>query len=129
IGVFGHQYILRYAWPGIAFVHLIDFPRFLLEQAGLLLLIDLTTMIIAGSGYLYNTTALGFAEIFGFLDYKRWVWLLFPFIFITALLPRDVIQTKKAIDLVIRYGWIILFAYPVLLWLVALLLGRKGAPR
>ena len=126
IGVYGHQYILRYAWPSLEFVHAIDYPYFLLEQAGLLLLIDLIALIIVGTGYFYYTTALGFAQVSGFLDYKRWIWLLFPLKFIMIMLPRDVTQTKKLIDLVVRYGWIILFAYPILLWLVALLLGRRG---
>lgn len=126
IGVFGHRYILRYAWPGIMFVHYIEFPYFMLEQAGLLLLIDLIGMIIVGTGYLYYTTAIGFAEITGFLDYKRWVWLLFSLIFIMIILPGDITQTKKAMDLVLRYGWNILFAYPILLWLIAILSGRRG---
>jgi spore germination protein len=126
IGVFGHQYILRYSWPSVEFVHEIDFPYFLLEQAGLLLLIVLTALSIVGTGYFYYTTALGFAEISGFLDYKRWIWLLFPLKFIMIMLPRDVTQTKEVIDLIVRYGWIILFAYPILLWLVALLFGRRG---
>lgn len=125
IGMFGHRYILRYAWPGLEFVHNIDFPYFLLEQAGLLLLIDLIALIIVGTGYLYYTTALGFAQISRFLDYKGWVWLLFPLKLIMIMLPRDVTQTKEAMELVIKYGWIILLAYPILLWLGAIMFRRR----
>ena len=126
IGAYGHQYILRYAWPSVQFVHYIDFPYFLLEQAGLLLMIDLIALIIVGMGYFHFTIALGFAQVSGVLDYKRWVWILFPLMLIMIMLPRDVTQTKKVVDLVVRYGWIILFAYPILLWLIAKLSGRRG---
>lgn len=126
IGVFGHRYILHYAWPGLEFVHNINFPYLMLEQAGLIMLIDWIAMIVASTGFVYYTVALGSAQLSGLFGYKSWVWLIFPLKLIMINLPRDTIQTKKTIDLIVRFGWVFLFGYPLVLWLIAVLSRRRG---
>lgn len=119
IGVYGHRYVMRFAWPSMEFVHAIQYPYLLLDQAGLLMLIDWITIILAGTGYLYYTIALGASQLTGSLDYKRWVWALLPVKLVLIMLPRNVIDTKAAFTQIARYGWLVLYAYPILLWLVA----------
>lgn len=126
IGVFGHQYIVRYAWPSLEFLHNVDFPYLFLEQAGLIMLIDWIALILVGSGYLYYVVALGSSKVTGSLDYKRWVWLLLPLKFVMIIFPANVAQTKQIVDFIIKIGWIFLFAYPIILWLIAVLLKRRG---
>ena len=126
IGVFGHQYIVRYAWPSLEFLHNVDFPFLFLEQAGLIMLVDWIALVLVGSGYLYYAIALGSSKVTGSLDYKRWVWLLLPFTFVLIILPANVAETKQIVDFVVKIGWIFLFAYPIMLWLIAVLLKRRG---
>ena len=92
------------------------------------MLIDWVALIMVGSTYLYYTIALGASQVTGLFGYKRWVWILFPLIYLLMIFPRDVTTTKKMIDFIAAYGWIILFAYPVALWLAAVCLRRKGQP-
>ncbi len=125
VGNFGHQYVLRLAWPGLEFVRDIDLPYLLIEQAGLLMLIVWVTMIIVGTGYLYYIVGLGWSQLTGALDYKRWVWILLPVIVLMITLPQGVIASKMAFDFIISIGWIIIISYPILLWLIAILFKRR----
>ena len=120
IGVFGHKYLQNFAWTSLEFVHILEYPYYLLEQAGLLMIIDWTTLILLTAGFLYYNVALGASQITGTLDYKRWVWILFPFVAITILAPQNSTQTKAIAGLMVRFGWMAFFLYPLILWLAAL---------
>ncbi|MGE5604449.1 MAG: GerAB/ArcD/ProY family transporter [Bacteroidota bacterium] len=126
IGVFGDTFLYRYAWPSLEFVRTIDQPFHFFEQAGLLMLIDWITMIVAGTAYLYYAVALGSAQLTGILNYKWWVFLLFPVKLMMVLLPRNVSESKMVVDQIAKYGWIMLFAYPVFLLFLAIILRRRG---
>ena len=95
IGVFGHKYLLNFAWASLEFVRILEYPYYLLEQAGLLMIIDWTTLILLGTGFLYYILALGTSQITGALDYKRWVWLLLPLKAIIILLPHRLHADKS----------------------------------
>ena len=126
IGVFGDTFLYRYAWPSLEFVRTIDHPFLFLEQSGLLMLIDWVTMIVAGTAYLYYAVALGSSRLTGTLNYKWWVLILFPVKLVMVLLPRTVSESKMVIDQIVKYGWIMLFGYPIFLLLLAIVLRRKG---
>lgn len=127
IGVFGHKYLLNFAWTSLEFVHILEYPYFLLEQAGLLMIIDWTTLILLASGFFYYILALGTSQITGTLDYKRWVWLLLPLIVIIILLPQSNTQTKAITEILVQSGWMVFFAYPLVLWLIALIFKLRGS--
>ncbi len=42
------------------------------------------------------------------------------------MLPQGIAPTKLLISKIAWYGWIGYFAYPLFLWLAAVLLGREG---
>lgn len=126
IGVFGHDYLAQWTWPCMEFVHVMEYPFLLLEQAGLLMLIDWIAMILAGTGFLYYIIALGAAQLSGTLDYKHWVLILLPVQFAAMIWPRNSLQVKAAFEYIERFGWTALFAYPVALLSIAMILGRKG---
>lgn len=41
---------------------------------------------------------------------------------------QSVAQTKEAFEFVARYGWIAFFAFPLVLFLIAVILKRRGDP-
>lgn len=125
IGKLGHEYMMRLAWPGLEFIRDIDLPFILIEQAGLLMLIVCLTLTIVGTSYLYYTIGLGASQLTGVMDYKRWVWMLFPVKMAMIMLPRGIIETKNVFDFTIRVGWMIIFVYPLLLWLTSIILNRR----
>lgn len=126
IGTYGYQHLDIFAWPSLDYVHAIDLPYFLLEQAGLLMLIDWIALIYIATGFLTYLAALGLSQVIGVLDYKKNALLLLPFTCALVLLPDGVAATKWAFDLIRRIGFIFYFAYPFVLWLIALVLRRKG---
>jgi spore germination protein len=90
------------------------------------MLIDWLTVIFVATQVLSYTTALGCSQLTGLLDYKIFAWLLLPVQFILTMLPDNVQQTKYFFHMISDTGWIIYFAYPIGLLLVAVLFRRKG---
>lgn len=127
IGVFGYPHLLHYAWPALEFVHAIDYPYLLLEQAGLLMLIEWAALVVICTGFLCYTLALGLRQLTGLWDYKKFVWLLVVAKYFLIILPASLAETKWGMDLVIKYGGLAFFAYPIILWLLAVVLGRRGS--
>jgi hypothetical protein len=126
IGIYGHQYLLRFGWPALEMVHPTNYPYLLLEQAGLLMLIDWIAMILIGTGYFYYCIAFGSSQVSKTLDYKKWVWILLPVKYLMISAPHNVTETKVMVDFVAKYGWMVIFAYPIILWLIAVILGKRG---
>jgi spore germination protein len=126
IGVYSHHHLLRFSWPSLEFVHAIEYPYLLLEQAGLLMLISWLTVFFVATQVLSYTTALGCSQLTGAFDYKIFTWMLLPVQFFLTMLPGNVQQTKYFFHLIADTGWIVYFAYPIGLLLVAVLFRRKG---
>ncbi|MGE5550625.1 MAG: GerAB/ArcD/ProY family transporter [Bacteroidota bacterium] len=125
IGVFSHEHIQRYTWPVLSFVRVIDFPYFLFDQAGLLLLIDWVALIFITTGFLQYAIALGCTGVLGVLDYKTFVWLLLPATFVLVMLPEDVTRTKMLFDVLRKIGFLFYYVYPIALWLAAVISRRR----
>lgn len=126
IGTFGRLHLRRLSWPAVEFIHAIEYPFLLLEQAGLLFLIDWTALIVLGTGFLCYVIALGVAQLTGFLDYKKLVWILAAFIMLLALLLRSVAETKALFDLTAKIAGLSFFVHPILIWLVDRIRRRIG---
>ncbi|HEX3046407.1 MAG TPA: GerAB/ArcD/ProY family transporter [Bacillota bacterium] len=126
IGIYGHKYLLRFGWPALEMVHPTNFPYLLLEQAGLLMLIDWIAMILIGTGYYYYSISLGSSQVSRTFDYKKWVWILLPIKFFMISAPHNVTETKVVVEFVAKFGWIVIFAYPIILWLIAVVQRKRG---
>ncbi|HEY8464913.1 MAG TPA: GerAB/ArcD/ProY family transporter [Bacillota bacterium] len=126
IGVFGHEYLLSLAYPNLEAVRLIELPYLLLEQIGLFWIVLLFSNVLISSGYFLYLLGLGLSQACGILDYKRFIWILTPIVFILMLLIRNETETKLLAAGFARYGWICLFGYPCFLYLLALIFRKKG---
>jgi spore germination protein (amino acid permease) len=127
IGVSGPEFLLRYAYPSLAYFRVIDIPFVLLEQTGMVIGIAWLVIVLVGSSFGHYALSLGLSQAAPFFDYKKWVWILVPLKFIIIIWPSGILQTKMIVDFVAQIGWIPLFGYPVFLWIVALTFKRKGA--
>jgi spore germination protein (amino acid permease) len=126
IGVYGYGHIQHFAWPALEYVHTIDFPYFLLEQAGLLLILDWLAMILIGAAFLCSTIAIGTTEILGTKKYEIIVWVIAGLKLFLLLYPQTIAEIKWVFHQIANYGWYIFFVYPILLWFIELIFIRRG---
>ena len=126
IGIYGHEYLARFAYPGLDAIHAVEFPYLLIEQAGLLMVIAWITIVMIGSSFHYYSLGLGLWQVSGFWNYKRFVWLLWLLKLCLIMFPQNVGETKEFSQLAAGYGWIILFGFPVFLYLWSLLFKKAG---
>jgi spore germination protein (amino acid permease) len=129
IGLFGSDYLRRFAFPALEVIQAIEFPYLLLEQAGLFMIIVLTAIALVGSAFVYYAIGLGLSQVVGVLDYKRMLWLLIPIKLFLIMFPQNIGETKEFINYAVSYGWIPLFGLPVFLYLLALALGKREGRR
>ncbi|NLW55777.1 MAG: GerAB/ArcD/ProY family transporter [Firmicutes bacterium] len=127
IGIFGHDYLGRFTYPGLDAIHVVEFPYLLLEQAGLLMIIAWLALVVVGSSFYYYALGLGLAQVTGVLDYKRFVWLLFPLTLYLAICPQNINEAQQFMQFIDDYGWLVLFGLPVLLYLLALVFKQRSA--
>ena len=125
IGSFGYDYSRRFAFPALEVIQAMEFPYLMLEQAGLFMLIVLITIALVGSAFVYYTVGVGLSQVIGVLDYKRMIWLLAPVKLFLIMFPQNIGETKEFINHAVSFGWIPLFGLPVLLYLLALVLGKR----
>jgi spore germination protein len=58
-------------------------------------------------------------------DQKRFSFFVFPFIFVIAMIPQNVLHMYKIIQIVGRWGLVITVIYPFILLVIALLRKKK----
>jgi spore germination protein KB len=127
IGVTGPDFLLRYAYPSLVYFRVIDISSLVLEQTGMIIGIAWLVIILIGSSFGHFALSLGLSQVAPIFNYKKWAWILAPFSFAVVIWPSGVLQTKMLVDWLARIGWIPLFAYPLFLWIIALIFKRKGA--
>lgn len=126
IGIFGHDYLTRFAYPSLEVLRTIEQPYLLIEQAGLFMIILLFSNIIIGSGFMLYIIGLGASQVIGGWDYKRYVWLVAVLGFLLKLALPSIAITKLIVNVIAKYGWIGIWGYPLLLYLLALILKKRG---
>lgn len=126
IGIFGHTYISQLAYPSVETFRTVEMAYILIEQAGLLGVISIMAAVIIGSGFTLYIIALGTSQIFGLWDYKRFIWILAPIVFFSKIWLAHPTLVKSLSHLFAKHGWMIIWGYPILLYLCALILKKRG---
>jgi hypothetical protein len=121
IGVFGAPLTGRFVWPNLVMVHRISIPYLVLEQVGLLFLIVwLTLFLIAGSLY-FTAIAGGLKQQFPKLNFQWTVIGLLVLVGAFGLLIPNGVTANWFFDLLRRWIFLPVVAYPLLVYIVALL--------
>lgn len=126
IGVFGRLGVLSYNWAFLEMSRNTEIP-YLLQTSGMFFPIVWLSQLFVGIGAFYFAAAQSCTELFSALNYKWFVWLLFPAILALSLATPGTVATSAVFDYVRWSGLAIVFAIPLLVWLVARLYGR-GEP-
>lgn len=125
IGMYGAKGILRYNWPVLEMIRTAMMP-FLLETFDLFFTITWLSQLYIAIGGFYFAAAQGSSELFETLNYKWFVIALFPVILGLTLLPPSLIEVHIITDYLRIVGFMVVFALPLIVWLIAGFRNRGG---
>lgn len=128
IGVFGVRGVPSYTWPVYEAVRRIDIPLLALNQIGLLFLIVWFTLFLTALAFFLYIYASSLRLIFQSYDYRWWLLGICLLTGAGAIIIPDLFVDVQILTYLRLYALIILYAYPFLVYLGALL-GKKGVRR
>jgi spore germination protein len=125
IAVFGAEEIKKLVWPTLELAKTTSLPANVLERLDGAFLI---VWVIAVFTTIYSTfylTIRSINQLFRVGDQKRFSFFVFPFIFVIAMLPLNILNMYQIIQIVGRWGLVITVAYPFVLLVAALIRKKK----
>lgn len=126
VGTFGASYVQSFNWPTLASMRTISYPYLILEQAGLLFVVVWGTMLFAASAFYTALTAEGIRQIFPRVGYPGAVVGLLAAVLVGILAFHNAFVARSAFAVFRAYAAIPMVAYPLLVYLLAVLRGKKG---
>jgi spore germination protein len=125
IAVFGSEEIKKLIWPTLELAKTTSLPANVLERLDGAFLAVWVTAVFTTIYSTYYLTIHSINKLFRVGDQKRFSFFVFPFIFVIAMLPQNVLQLYQIIEVVGRWGLVITVAYPFILLVVALIRKKK----
>jgi spore germination protein len=125
IAVFGAEEIEKLIWPTLELAKTTSLPANVLERLDGAFLAVWVTAVFTTIYSTYYLTIHSINKLFRVGDQKRFSFFVFPFIFVIAMLPQNILQLYQIIVIVGRWGLVITVAYPFVLLVVALIRKKK----
>ncbi|MCL6453607.1 MAG: spore germination protein [Alicyclobacillus sp.] len=126
IAVFGAEATKLLLWPTLELAKTTMLPGQVLERLDALFLIVWVTAVFTSLYSTYALTARALQELSGLRDHKLLCVFLLPYVFVIAMLPRDILQMYRAIEWLGRIGLVLTVGYPLLLLIVAVCRKQRG---
>jgi spore germination protein len=126
VAVFGAEEIKNLVWPTLELAKTTSLPANILERLDGAFLAVWVIAVFTTIYATYYLTIYSINKLFHVGDQKRFSFFVFPFIFVIAMIPQNVLQMYQIIQIVGRWGLLITVAYPFILWVVALIRKKKG---
>jgi spore germination protein len=125
VAVFGSEEIEKLIWPTLELAKTTSLPANVLERLDGAFLAVWVIAVFTTIYSAYYLTIRSINQLFRVGDQKRFSFFVFPFIFVIAMLPQNVLQMYKIIEVVGRWGLVITVVYPFVLLVVALIRKKK----
>jgi spore germination protein len=129
VAVFGSEEIRQLIWPTLELARTTSLPANVLERLDALFLIVWVTAVFTTLYTAYYLTIHAAAEMFRLRDHRMLSSFLLPFIFLAAMLPKDIILEYRIIRAAAVSGLLVTGAYPLLLLIVAVIRRKRGESR
>ncbi|SFI78032.1 spore germination protein [Paenibacillus sp. UNC496MF] len=126
VGVFGAEEIKHLLWPTLELAKATTLPANVLERLDAAFLAVWVTAVFTTLLSTYFLTIRLSSELFRLRDHKPFSTFVLPFVFVMALIPRNIFQMYDVIELVGTVGLAITIGYPGLLLIVALIRRKRG---
>lgn len=127
--VFSATGLSQLPFPLLTMVRLINLGRFLQRLEALYVFIWFFTGALK-LGIAFYVTVLGTAQLLKLEDFKPLIWSYGLLVFSLSFVPRSLIESFTFdIDILRRYSSIVTYLLPAGLWLLAVILGKRGDDR
>lgn len=126
LGTFGAEGLQTLQWPTLEQIRLAGIPGVFerLESAFVALWVVTAFTTVGG---LYLLGVLSICHLLGLKEEHRfWPYLLVPPLFLLARYPQNIIEVGTYVDYIAKGGLVLVVAGPALVFLLALLQGKKG---
>lgn len=112
VAVFGPEEIKQIFWPTLELARTTTLPGNILQRLDVIFLAVWVTAVFTTLFSSYYFTIHSIKELFSLKDHKLFSYFILPFVFIIAMVPRDILQMYEIIQYVSRGGLIITILYP-----------------
>lgn len=130
IGIFGATGLMRYTWPTLEFVHIVNVRYLALEQLGVLLLTVWLVLTFGAAAFSYWGASYSLSQLFPKISYKTAMLILGLPTGLILLLPRNIIDTRYYLQFLQKWGTMGIYIFPLTIWLIAVIRGcGKGKKR
>jgi spore germination protein len=126
VGVFGPEETKLLLWPTLELAKTTTLPGNILERLDAAFLAVWVTAVFTTLFSSYYLTIHCISKLFRLRDHKLLSLFVLPFLFVMAMLPQNILQMYKVIEVVGQYGLGITIIYPLLLLVVAIFRKKKG---
>ncbi|MBP1930562.1 GerAB/ArcD/ProY family transporter [Ammoniphilus resinae] len=126
LAVFGAEEVKLLLWPTLELAKTTSLPANILERLDAAFLAVWVTAVFTTLFSSYFLMIHAATELFQLRNHRMFSLFFLPFVFIIAMLPDNVLEMYKLIEIVGRFGLLITVVYPTILWMVALIRKKRG---
>ncbi|REE67668.1 spore germination protein [Paenibacillus taihuensis] len=126
VGVFGAEEIKNLLWPTLELAKATSLPANILERLDAAFLAVWVTAVFTTLFSSYYLTLQALSTLSRLKDHNMLSFFLLPLVFIMAVMPQNIISMYEIIAFVGRIGLSLTIGYPALLFIIALIRGKRG---
>ncbi|PEJ56303.1 MULTISPECIES: GerAB/ArcD/ProY family transporter [unclassified Bacillus (in: firmicutes)] len=119
VGAFSVDGVLLQTWPVLTYIRSYDIQGLIVERFDSLLLVIWIMQIFATYIIAFYIGSLGMAQIFNKKNIKPFMFGTLPFIYIIAMIPKDINQTLKMADAIGNTAFYLYGIIPLLLLVIS----------
>ncbi|MEH7454627.1 GerAB/ArcD/ProY family transporter [Gottfriedia acidiceleris] len=119
VGAFSVDGVLLQTWPVLTYIRSYDIQGLIVERFDSLLLVIWIMQIFATFIIAYYICALGVTQIFNKKSMKPFLFGSLPFIYIIAMIPKDINETFKMADIIGNTSFYLFGIIPLLLLVIS----------
>ena len=127
VGVFGAEETKNLLWPTLELAKATSLPANVLERLDAAFLAVWVTAVFTTLFSSYFFTIKEASKLFRLGDHKMFSFFLLPAVYVMAMLPRSILHMYEIIENVGRIGLFFTIAYPLMLWMIALVRRKRGS--
>ncbi|MFB5192604.1 GerAB/ArcD/ProY family transporter [Alicyclobacillus fastidiosus] len=119
LAVFGSEEIKLLLWPTLELAKTTMMPGEVLERLDAVFLALWVTAVFTTLYSTYSLTVRAIKDLFHLRDHSMLAFFILPFVFLIAMLPPNIVQLYRVIEIAGRVGMVLTVVYPLILLVVA----------
>lgn len=123
IGVFGIELTKKMLYPTISLARAIEFPGAFAERFDILFSILWILGVFTSISIFFYIASLSITRIMGLKNFRPFIFILVPFVYLVSILPQNIYQIHFLIDIV-GYIGIVVTLLPIPLLLISKISGK-----